>query len=404
MTAELDLLRPALELAIAVARRSAAETVPVTAPRAIQPFLRFSKLPPRALNAARTALDDDEFRERVAGLATEGEVGRAGWLWLTRPDGWRDEFDAMVRERTARVEEGVDAATRRELARTEELVRSQQQRIDELARELHGVRVELDRLRRADVSRRTELDEARDAVERATDERARAVRELKAMERVLARRTAELKAATGPVEAAAPTPGLLEIPQRAVIEVRAALQSMIDAVDALPRPPLEPSQAAGSVGGGSVARDTRRRPVRLGKGLIEDTVDAARWLMGRPGVLVLVDGYNVTMLGWPELTAAQQRDALARAATDLQVTSGAQVVLVFDGDAEGGSAVRTVGSPVRTRFTREGLEADDELLGLVDQASAPVVVVVSNDRRVLDGARQRGANTVRSSDFLALVR
>ena len=59
---------------------------------------------------------------------------------------------------------------------------------------------------------------------------------------------------------------------------------------------------------------------------------------------------------------------------------------------------------MRTRFTREGLEADDELLGLVDQASAPVVVVVSNDRRVLDGARQRGANTVRSSDFLALVR
>lgn len=404
MTVELDLLRPALEMAIAVARQGADQAVSVTAPRSIQPFLRFSKLPPRALDAARTALDDDEFRARVADAAHEVEVGRAGWLWLTRPDGWRDEYDTIIRERTARVEEGADAAARRELARTEELVRSQQHRIEEQVRELHDVRRELDRLRQAELSQRAELDEAREAIARATEERARAVRELKAMEGVLARRTADMKAATSPVEVAAPRPGSLEVPERAVSEVRAALQSMIDAVDALARPSVEPAPAVGSVGGGSVARDTRRRPVRLGQGLIEDTVDAARWLMGRPGVLVLVDGYNVTMLGWPELTAAEQRDALGRAATDLQVTSGAQVVLVFDGDAEGGSAVRTVGSPVRTRFTREGLEADDELLDLVDAASAPVVVVVSNDRRVLDGARKRGANTVRSSDFLALVR
>ena len=33
-----------------------------------------------------------------------------------------------------------------------------------------------------------------------------------------------------------------------------------------------------------------------------------------------------------------------------------------------------------------------------------MVVVVSNERRVLDGARERGANVVRSTDFVALVR
>ena len=41
---------------------------------------------------------------------------------------------------------------------------------------------------------------------------------------------------------------------------------------------------------------------------------------------------------------------------------------------------------------------------MIEAVSAPVVVVVSNDRRVLDGARERGANVVRSTDFVALVR
>ena len=121
--------------------------------------------------------------------------------------------------------------------------------------------------------------------------------------------------------------------------------------------------------------------------------------------MALVDGYNVTMLAWPDLSVTDQRLALERAAARLQVQLGAQMVLVFDGDSDGGTAVRAaVGSPVRVRFTHHDVEADDEILDMIEAVSAPVVVVVSNDRRVLDGARERGANVVRSTDFVALVR
>ena len=148
-----------------------------------------------------------------------------------------------------------------------------------------------------------------------------------------------------------------------------------------------------------------RRAVGLGQGLVEGTPAAARWLLARPGAVALVDGYNVTMLAWPDLSVTDQRLALERAAAQLQVQLGAQMVLVFDGDSDGGTAVRAaVGSPVRVRFTQHDVEADDEILDMIEAVSAPVVVVVSNDRRVLDGARERGANVVRSTDFVALVR
>ena len=121
--------------------------------------------------------------------------------------------------------------------------------------------------------------------------------------------------------------------------------------------------------------------------------------------MAIVDGYNVSMLAWPELSAGQGRAALERLASQAQVQLGVSVVLVFDGDAAGGSAVRSaVGSDVRVRFTEHGVEADDEILAMVGSHPAPVLVVVSNDRRVLDGARERGANTVRSTDFVALLR
>jgi hypothetical protein len=90
-------LRAALEAALAVAREGEDDTPAVPAPAGLRPFLRFAKLPPRALTATRKALDgDDEFRARVAEAAGEADVGRAGWLFLARPKGWEEELAALV--------------------------------------------------------------------------------------------------------------------------------------------------------------------------------------------------------------------------------------------------------------------------------------------------------------------
>ena len=75
-TAEESLLRPTLELALAVARAGEEEDPGEPAPAALRPFLGFThRVPAHVLGPARRALDDDErFRTRVAEAASEDYV------------------------------------------------------------------------------------------------------------------------------------------------------------------------------------------------------------------------------------------------------------------------------------------------------------------------------------------
>jgi predicted RNA-binding protein with PIN domain len=414
VTPELDLLRPALEMAMIVARQGETAPVRVEAPRPLRPFLRFAKLPPRALAAARVALEDGEFRARVAERCDEEEVGRAGWLLLTRPEHWDEELDALVQDRVAAAEASEEGTARRGLLRAAETIRSQQREIDAQARELRRLHQQLEARAVVDDRHRDALAQAQEVTDAALAERARAVRELKDMERRLGERTAELRRLAEHAGDASPEPEVPDDPrwaeaERLLAELRVGwlhLGSTLDALEALTGGDERGGGSSGGNGRGGRHRPARpRRPVGLGQGLVEGTPAAARWLLARPGAVALVDGYNVTMLAWPDLSVTDQRLALERAAAQLQVQLGAQMVLVFDGDSDGGTAVRAaVGSPVRVRFTHHDVEADDEILDMIEAVSAPVVVVVSNDRRVLDGARERGANVVRSTDFVALVR
>ena len=68
-------------------------------------YLAFAKQTPRSLDAIARVVDaDDEFRARVAGAVDEDQVGRAGWLWLARPDGWEGELAALEAESSARAD------------------------------------------------------------------------------------------------------------------------------------------------------------------------------------------------------------------------------------------------------------------------------------------------------------
>lgn len=120
-----EAVRLALELAFGVAVLGARQRPPLPVPAGLRPFLRFQKLPPAALGPLRRAVEADEtFRSRVAAVADESVVGRAGALWLRRPEGWRAELAARVpagdaaaearrqREEAVRVERAERAAAR----------------------------------------------------------------------------------------------------------------------------------------------------------------------------------------------------------------------------------------------------------------------------------------------------
>ncbi len=85
------------ELAYSVAREGVEATPPMDPPAPMRSYLYVAQLPRRAVSVTQRVLEEDpSFRARVAEQANEPELGRAGYLWLTRPAGWEAEYAALV--------------------------------------------------------------------------------------------------------------------------------------------------------------------------------------------------------------------------------------------------------------------------------------------------------------------
>jgi predicted RNA-binding protein with PIN domain len=155
---------------------------------------------------------------------------------------------------------------------------------------------------------------------------------------------------------------------------------------------------------GALAR-VRRVPQALPGGMFDDTVEAAEHLLRAPGAVLVVDGYNVTMTGWPELGAADQRRRLVTALSDLAARTASHVELVFDGaDIDPVPVPAPARQLVRVRFSDPGVEADDvviELAGCIPAATP--VIVASSDNRVREGARRAGANLLHARQLLDVM-
>ncbi|MEZ5282777.1 MAG: hypothetical protein R2770_20145, partial [Acidimicrobiales bacterium] len=174
-----DELRPAIESAFHVARSLARNTKSsVEVPAALRPFLTFAKLPPRALDIVREAIDADEaFRKHVVSLTEEHEVGELGWLWLDRPDGWVQrlaaaEAEAIDRRRSADAELRAKALERQvqrlelDHQNAKEALAAVEEARDQLDRSLAQARTELERIQAAHDHAVNERDELRDRVTR----------------------------------------------------------------------------------------------------------------------------------------------------------------------------------------------------------------------------------------------
>jgi predicted RNA-binding protein with PIN domain len=123
-------------------------------------------------------------------------------------------------------------------------------------------------------------------------------------------------------------------------------------------------------------------------------------LLALPAVHVIVDGYNVTKTGYPELPLTDQRDRLAHQLAALGARTGAEVTVVFDG-ADVVSVPATGPRGVRVLFSEHGVQADDVIRDLVDaEPKGRQVVVVTSDRAVAASVRRRGAFAVASAILL----
>ena len=95
-----------------------------------------------------------------------------------------------------------------------------------------------------------------------------------------------------------------------------------------------------------------------------DSAAAGEHLLRTQGVLVLVDGYNVAMLGWPRLHLHQQRDQCVQAAETIARRWGTDVHVVFDG-------AEVVGTPESGPCTTGSKPSPDGCGPIVTMASTP---------------------------------
>lgn len=413
--------RPVLEAALAQARRDAEDPTGPVPPNALHPYLRFTRVPDRALTAARMALEDDGFRARVAEMFA-GDDGLADGLreLLDRSEGWQERFDAAVESFRISDENAASAADNRSArGRLANLTAT----VERLTSELNDVRAMLGNERAAHVateSERTAALASAAASERvatqAVADRARAVRELKDTEKMMAGKVLELRSAELRIEALAAPHAPADAPpgsvapdvsaqivamRSAMSEAGSALEEMVARLgDAVPPDGSEPGPSTSPRAAGA------RRPFhRLVRGVVDGTPAAVAQRFALPGVVVFVDGWNVGMQGWPHLDHSAQRQRVIDGLGDLVVRHHCEVHLVFDGVDEGTVATRVGAAGIRVHFTPDGLEADDRILDLIELVDVDrPVVVISNDRRVRRGAAALGAMVLGSTEVVEAMR
>ena len=450
-------VRPALEAALAVAEAGMNEDPQRRPPRGLQAVLGFHKRPSTALTAVKRVLDrDDEFRELVAERTDTTALSSAAEAFLRRDEGWRD-----VVTQAARVLEDAAADDRERDAERSAVELAAELRTRAEVAEAARTAGEAELKRLGDVERRladamTRSAELASANEALFEERRRAVRELADERRRLGERTAEVRelrlalaeaerlsdvasqrgndqsAGTPPDDPAADLEQQRERAdhaeavgrstaqevQRLALEMAALAEHLNP--DSAGKPAAAASDDAAATDNAAASDDAvgrpadagarrspgaspRRRPVRVGRGLREGTTAATHALLETPGLVMWVDGYNVTMALWGDLALPAQREALVRSLSGVATACGTHIRVVFDGDTGGAPAV-TAPLRVRVTFTEAGVEADDDIIDEVAATDPSIpVAVMSADRRVRDGVSACGANLLSPNDLRDLL-
>jgi predicted RNA-binding protein with PIN domain len=140
--------------------------------------------------------------------------------------------------------------------------------------------------------------------------------------------------------------------------------------------------------------------------VFEDSAEAAEHLVRVPRMMLLVDGYNVSLQGWPDVPIPEQRRRLVDSLTALAARTGLSVQVVFDGaeQADPRPLALPPRSPVRLRFSPPDVEADEILIELTEELpNGRPITVATSDRRVQDEVRRRGANVISTPQLLGAL-
>jgi predicted RNA-binding protein with PIN domain len=378
-------------------------------------------------NAMAAALETDPlFRQRIGEKLREAQPELAGALDSGSPPPAADPLDVAAAAYVLRPTGWVKLVT----AAGEEAQRADAERADEEVRaELERLREELDRAReqtRIDTERlRVELDAARKEADALHRKLRAAHSDVKRGEAALRKLHGEMEAARSEGQAQvsaaesesrrlkarlAEAEAALEATRRAAREgrsvedmrVRLLLDTLLDATQrlrrelALPPVSVRPAETVDAVEPGRMTpKDIAARALSENDPAILDQ------LLALPQAHLLVDGYNVTKTGYPQMPLEKQRLRLLGQLSQLAAQTGAEVTCVFDGAELAAPVLLAPPRGVRVLFSKPGVTAD-ELIRQIVRAEPPgrPVIVASTDREVADGVAKAGARPVASAMLL----
>jgi YacP-like NYN domain-containing protein len=399
-----DHLRSALQYVVTTAASWQKQRPPRSVPPALKPFLRQQRLAAAALGRVRRIVEaDGEFRSEVAEAVTPGAVDEIGIEWLRREPGWDERIEALIERAES---EAADRDLERELGR---------ERKRRQAAEVAASRTNADvaALRQRVADREAELaalrsDQASEAVER--DELRRALAELKLQARHADDRAAAARQRLDHVE------GERDAARRRAEDAEQRRDELLAARAELAGGASGTAQVASLRDLADAARSLadrlgvlvapgrrRRRPVEVPRPAAKDPRLTAEFLLRVPGIAVIVDGYNVAKLAWPDLSLEQQRTRMLDAVDGLARRFGTELVVVIDGaDVVGAHTDRR--RLARVTYSPARVTADEvirEEVAALDPARP--VAVVTNDGEIRRDIAAAGGNVITSDALVAVA-
>jgi predicted RNA-binding protein with PIN domain len=313
---------------------------------------------------------------------------------------------ARARELAESVEAGRRADAARMTAEADAARVAEELRQERRARRAREERAEADALaaRRRAEGLEAQVHQANAAVEAERARTAREAQRARVLEDELQRARGALADAVSRIEH---TPSHLSARDaRALAEAAAAsqrvsaqLESLRARVERGAASPVRPSSHAPT----ERPLDRRIRP-NVPAGVVASSPKGIEAMLKTDDVTLVIDGYNVTKRAWPDASAAEQRERLEVAVTQLHRRFACRVLCVFDGDGSGARVPIRRGG-IRVLFSDAGEEADEVVVREV--ASLPKrlpVVVVSSDAWIREHAEAAGAVVVPAEALLRVLR
>ncbi|ALV36189.1 NYN domain-containing protein [Streptomyces sp. CdTB01] len=378
-------------------------------------------------NAMAAALETEPlFRQRIGEKLREAQPELAGALdsgspppaadpldvaaaaYVLRPAGWVKLVTAAGEEAQRADAERADEESRAELERLrEELAAARDQTRAETERlrlDLESAKKEAESLHRKLRAALSDVKRGEAALRKVQGEMEAVRAEGQAQVSLAETEARRLKARLGEAEAA------LEATRKAAREgrsvedmrVRLLLDTVLDAAQGLRRelalPPVSvrPAETVDAVEPGRMTpKDIAARA------LSEHDPAVLDQLLALPQAHLVVDGYNVTKTGYPQMPLEKQRLRLLGQLSQLAAQTGAEVTCVFDGAELAAPVLLAPPRGVRVLFSKPGVTADELIRQLV-RAEPPgrPVIVASTDREVADGVARAGARPVASAMLL----